>query len=470
MLFPTIDFAIFFVIVLTASWLLMPHRGWWKLFVLVASYVFYGWWDWRFVGLLAGSTLVNHAAATVLGRLRADRARRLVLVVALAANLGGLAWFKYYGFFVSSAANLITGLGLEPSLPLLQIVLPVGISFFTFQAISYVVDVYRGDFRPAPLIDFAVYLSFFPQLVAGPIVRAQDLIPQLRRRQDPRSIDGSRGFWLIAGGLFKKVVVANVLATQLVDPVFANPALHSSPEILAAVYGYAVQIYADFSGYTDIAIGCALLLGFRFPRNFDVPYTARSLQDFWRRWHITLSTWLRDYLYVALGGSRGGHRRTARNLLITMLLGGLWHGAAWTFVFWGGIHGAWLAAERALSARRPADAPTSRLREVGRWFVTFHVVCLAWIFFRAESLGAAGSMLLRLMTAWGPATIVTPALVLLIAAAIAVQFVPRGVGARLQAVFSRLAPVPQGAVLALALFAIDALGPEGVAPFIYFQF
>lgn len=514
MLFPTIDFAIFFVIVLTASWLLMQQPGWWRAFMLVASYVFYGWWDWRFCFLLAGSTIVNHAAATALARMHGQRGRRIVLTLALAANLGVLGWFKYYGFLVSSVANALRAIGLPADLPLLQIVLPVGISFFTFQAISYVMDVYRGDLRAYPLVDFAVYLSFFPQLVAGPIVRGGELIPQLRRRQDPRTVDATRAFWLITGGLFKKVVVANLLATELVDRVFANPGLYAGHEVLLAVYGYAVQIYADFSGYTDIAIGVALLLGFSFPQNFNRPYTALSVQDFWRRWHMTLSRWLRDYLYIPLGGSAGSPRRTRANLLATMLLGGLWHGAAWTFVLWGGLHGAWMAGERALRGRRtwgrmpgdrvgepvpqpaavgvaaepstaalpdepdrvPAEATAVGVRSrVLRWAVTFHVVCLAWIFFRAESLGAAFDVLGRLLTGWGAPSGLEPSvpvtvLFLVVVGAIAAQFVPPGVGLRVQGAFSRASLVAQAGTLALALFVIDALGPDGVAPFIYFQF
>ncbi|HWB73066.1 MAG TPA: MBOAT family O-acyltransferase [Egibacteraceae bacterium] len=473
MLFPTIQYALFFAVVLTVGWLLMPRPVRWKVFVLAASYVFYGAWDWRFTGLLAASTLLNQAGAEAIVRARSARGRRATLAATVAVNVAILGWFKYYGFFVSSALNVLRPLGLDPPLPLLDVVLPVGISFFTFQALSYVIDVYRGQLRPAKPLDFAVYLSFFPQLVAGPIVRAAEFLPQLRRPRDPRRVDGARGFWLITGGLFKKVVVANVLATQLVDPVFAGPAQHSSLEILTAIYGYAVQIYADFSGYTDIAIGCALLLGFRFPDNFDAPYAALSLADFWRRWHMTLSRWLRDYLYIPLGGSRGSERATYRNLLLTMLLGGLWHGAAWTFVLWGGLHGLGLVAEqraqRRVGAHRPAhhDGAWRRARQR---LVTFHLVCLAWVFFRAESMTAAGTLLRRLVTAWGPAPAVTPTVVALIALGIGLQYVPRDLGARLQVAFSRLQPAPMGLALGLVLLALDALGPAGVAPFIYFQF
>ncbi len=263
-----------------------------------------------------------------------------------------LGYFKYYDFFVNSSDNLLSLVGLDVPLELKSIVLPVGISFYTFMAISYVVDTYRGDFVPTTLEKFAVYLSFFPHLVAGPIVRPGELIPQLDTPRDPRRVDTSRAFYLIATGLFKKVVIANYLAANIVDEVFGAPGQHSSLEILIAVYAYAVQIYADFSGYTDIAIGIALLLGFSFPQNFDSPYAARSLQDFWRRWHMTLSRWLRDYVYIPLGGNRKGTLFTYRNLMLTMLIGGLWHGAGWTFVVWGAIHGAGLR-RRALVEAAP---------------------------------------------------------------------------------------------------------------------
>ena len=236
---------------------------------------------------------------------------------------------------------------------MLQIILPIGVSFFTFQAMSYVIDAYRDDLKAVSLLDFAVYLSFFPHLVAGPIVRAREFLPQIRKRADPRFIDASRAFRLIIAGMFKKVVVSSYLATNIVDPVFHAPGSHSSLEVLTGIYGYAFQIYADFSGYTDIAIGIALLLGIKFPPNFNSPYIALSLQDFWRRWHMTLSRFLRDYLYVSLGGNRKGKTRTYVNLMATMLIGGLWHGASWTFVVWGGIHGVGLATERFMADRRP---------------------------------------------------------------------------------------------------------------------
>ncbi len=474
MLFPTIDFAIFFVIVLTGSWLLMPKRLQWKLFMLTASYVFYGWWNVRYTLLLGGVTVVNHFGATALSRLSSSWIRRVVLMLTITADLGVLAYFKYYGFFVSSVANALGEAGVRVSLPFLQVVLPVGISFFTFQAISYVVDVYRHQIAAVPLLDCAVYLAFFPQLVAGPIVRGSELLPQLRRRQDPRGVDATRGFWLIAAGMLKKVVIANMLATELVDRVFANPDRFDAAEVLLAIYGYAVQIYADFSGYTDIAIGVALLLGFRFPDNFNRPYAAVTLQDFWRRWHMTLSRWLRDYLYIPLGGSRGSNLATERNIMATMLLGGLWHGAAWNFVLWGGIHGGWQILERR-GVLYGGEVPHGFAQRLIRGLITFHVVCVAWVFFRAESFTAALSMLARLVQGWGQSAALDPSvplwwLALAIVIPLLVQLVPGEVGPRVMAVFSRRGVAFQGVALAGFLMVVETLGPVGVAPFIYFQF
>jgi alginate O-acetyltransferase complex protein AlgI len=475
MLFPTVQFAAFFVVVFLGNWLLMQHPKPWRWFILAASYFFYGFWDWRFTGLLAGATIVNQFFAVRIRAARSQRARRWYLAGALAADLGVLGFFKYYGFLITSVTSTLEAMGIEPNLPLLEIVLPIGISFFTFQAMSYVIDVSRDRIQPARWLDFAVYLSFFPHLVAGPIVRGSEFLPQLYPPRHPRHLDSGRAFYLIFIGLAKKIVIADFLASHLVDQVFAGPGLHTSVEVLFGIYAYAVQIYADFSAYSDIAIGLALLLGFRFPENFNAPYTALSITDFWRRWHMTLSRWLRDYLYVPLGGNRRGPLLTYRNLMLTMLLGGLWHGAAWRFVVWGGLHGVWLALERGVTERRRARgiAPlpdTALLRALKR-LATFHLVCLAWVFFRADSLDTALEVLARLFTGWGGATtLVTPAVVVAIAVGIGSQYVPRFAVDRGLAVFTRLRPAVQGVALAFALMIIDALGPEGVAAFIYFQF
>jgi D-alanyl-lipoteichoic acid acyltransferase DltB (MBOAT superfamily) len=481
MLFPTVDFAIFFVLVFVGHWLLNHQSHAWKWFMIGASYVFYAWWNWRFVFLLAGVSFLAQTGAIAVARTRSPRARLVVNGIAVAALLLPLAFFKYYGFLAVNVTNAFASLGLESTIPLIQVVLPVGISFFTFMAIAYVVDIYRGDFEVASWTDAFLYLSFFPHLVAGPIVRPNELIPQLQERRDERHVDVAGASWLILGGLFKKVVVSSYLTTQIVDPVFGDPAQRSAPDALFGILGYAIVIYADFSGYTDIAIGVAKLLGFQFPRNFDRPYAARSIQEFWRRWHMTLSRWLRDYLYIPLGGNRRGGRRTYLNIMITMVLGGLWHGAAWTFVFWGAYHGGLLTAHQWRARRGTADTKVEDTKagekEEG-WLeglrqraATFALVCVGWVFFRADSMETAFSLLRRLLTGWWtPSESLTPLVVITIAGMLALQFWPRGFGLWLQSGLSRLKPAPLGIVLALAMLAIVILGPSGVAPFIYFQF
>ncbi len=474
MLFPTLEFALFFVVVFLANWLLRPQHTLWRVAMLAASLFFYGWWNYRFVLLLGGSIVVNWGLGEQLKTRQAadDLAGSKWLVrAAVALNLTLLGVFKYYGFFVEQLLDLI---GSSESSLLVEITLPVGISFFTFQAMSYVIDIHRGRIESMELLDFALYLSFFPQLVAGPIVRASEFGPQIKTEPDPRAVPTAEAFRLIFSGLFKKVVISTYLATEIVDDVFTLPDDHSAFEVLIAVYAYAIQIYADFSGYTDIAIGVALLLGFRFPQNFDAPYRALSIQDFWRRWHMTLSNWLRDYLYIPLGGNRKGTIFTYRNLFLTMLLGGLWHGAAWNFVIWGAIHGGVLAIERYVmgwwaSTGRPSLIPTE-LANVLRWLYTFHVVCLAWVFFRAETFSLATSMLGRL-TAWGePSELVTPLLLIVVVAMLVSQFAPIARVRELEVEYGRLPWLIQGVLLGIGLVVIDVLGPEGVAPFIYFQF
>ncbi|MEJ7804170.1 MAG: MBOAT family protein, partial [Candidatus Limnocylindria bacterium] len=403
MIFPTIEFSIFFGVVLAASWLLMPRPAAWKAFVLAASYVFYAAADWRFCVLLALVTLGNQAFARLIVRQPSERRRSRLVACAVTLDLLLLGVFKYYGFFAEEVGAVLDAVALGMPLPILSLVLPVGISFFTFQAISYVVDVRRGVVAPAPVVDVALYLSFFPHLVAGPIVRAREFLPQLERPRDPRDVALGAGVVLIIVGLVKKVVLADYLARSVVDPVFAVPEAYAAPDVLLAAYAYAAQIYCDFSGYTDMAIGLALLMGIRFPQNFDRPYRAQSFQEFWRRWHITLSRFLRDFLYIPLGGSRGGEWRTIRNLMVTMLLGGLWHGAAVGFILWGGLHGGYQAVER-VARNRVRWRPPAWLA----WAITFHLVVLAWIPFRAPDLDLALAFL-RQLGQQGPATLWTPA-------------------------------------------------------------
>jgi alginate O-acetyltransferase complex protein AlgI len=342
-------------------------------------------------------------------------------------------------------------------------------------AISYVVDIYRRELEPAKPLDLAVYISFFPHLLAGPIVRGGELLPQIRRRRDPNSIDYSRAFWLILAGLFKKVVISSYVSSAIVTPVFTSPTQHSAPEAIFAAWGYAVQIYCDFSGYTDIAIGLAMLLGFRFPQNFDAPYTARNLQDFWRRWHMTLSRWLRDYLYIPLGGSANGQAQTVRNIMITMVLGGLWHGAAWTFVVWGTLQGVGQSfghiRRKSRERRGLPGVAEGPVRDWVQRFLTFQYVCLGWVFFNATGMSQAFSVIGRLFSGWGQGSpLITPLLVITIAGTLASQFVPPLRVDRLQAAFSRQRTAVQVGLLGFALLGVTTFGPVGVAPFIYYRF
>lgn len=474
MLFPTTVFAIFFLFVLTGGWFLVRRRTLWSLFMLVASYVFYGWWDWRFLSLIIFCTLMNHAAAVLLSRCCTHASRKTVLLLTLVADLGILGFFKYYRFFVMSGYTLCNQFGLSCSLPLFEIVLPVGISFFTFKAMSYVVDVYRRDIEPAEsVLTFATYLAFFPQLVAGPIVRASVFLPQIGHQENTETVDSGHAATLILGGLFKKVVLANMLAGMLVDPLFGSPEDFGSVDVLMGIYGYAAQIYCDFSAYSDIAIGTALLLGIHFPANFDAPYSAGSFREFWKRWHISLSTWLRDYLYIPLGGSRRGNWKTQRNLIITFLLGGLWHGANWRFAVWGALHGVYLVLEKVFQRWVPVYAGTNRVwrgfLKAGSVFLVFHGICLSWVFFRAETFGDAWTLLGRL-GAWKSPQLLSLFTLLLLLAGFCAQL---GDGNRLEPVwrwFNRQNFLLQGVLAALILTVILGLGPQGVAPFIYFQF
>ena len=467
MVFPTVEFAIFFPIVLALSWVLMKRQWAWKPFILAASYVFYSAADPMFCVLLGGLTLANQAAAKLIHRTRDERVRRRIVAAAVAVDLGTLGVFKYYGFFAEEVNAVLDKAGLGLPLPLAAIALPVGISFIVFQAISYVVDVHRrnGLDEPASTIDFGLYLSFFPHLVAGPIVRAREFIPQLQKPRDPSKVAVGAAVSLIVIGLVKKVAIADYLAREVVDPVFGVPQQFSAPDVLLASYAYAVQIFCDFSGYTDIAIGLALLMGFVFPQNFDRPYRARTFREFWRRWHMTLSRFLRDFLYIPLGGNRGGKLKTARNLMITMVLGGLWHGAAWGFVLWGFIHGAALVIENVFRDRMRWSPPGWL-----KWFVTFHIVVLAWIPFRAPDLDLAGAFLSRLAD-WGPATLWSVPVVGVVLLVIGLQLLPAEPMDKLRVRYENLHPAALGASMAAVIVLVTAtISSQGVPPFIYFQF
>jgi D-alanyl-lipoteichoic acid acyltransferase DltB (MBOAT superfamily) len=462
-LFPTITFALFFPIVLVLNWWLMPRQSLWKPFVVVASYIFYASANWRFCILLGGVTLTNQAFAKLIHRTEDERRRKWLVAACVAIDLGVLAVFKYYAFFVQDIDRVLSAVSLSLPLPLLTIALPVGVSFFTFQAISYTVDVKRRLIEPASTLDVAIYLSFFPHLVAGPIVRAREFLPQLVTPRDPRRVAVGPGVGLICLGLVKKVVIADYLARAIVDPVFAVPDLYGAADVAMASYAYAAQIYCDFSGYTDMAIGLALLMGFVFPQNFNRPYRATGFRDFWRRWHMTLSRFLRDFVYIPLGGNRGGRLKTYRNLMATMVLGGLWHGAAWNFVLWGAFHGGGLVTEHALGGR-------VRLPRWVKWLVTFHLVVFGWILFRSQDLSLVGDFLSRLVVFDAP-TLVTVPVVLAVLVVIGGQLLPERPLEGLALRFERAPAVVLGAALAvLVLFVAATVPSQGVPPFIYFRF
>src|SRR5579862_8245060 len=347
MLFPTIEFALFFALVFPVTWALNEYNTAKKWFLVAASYFFYAFWNVSYTLILAGSSVFNFLLALALDALPDGGARRALFWLGVAGNLGLLGYFKYYDFFVAQAMNLMMSLGLPLNLAFIEVALPIAISFLTFHALSYIIDVYHRKLKATrSLVDILLYISFFPHLIAGPIVRAKAFLEQTVRASSPYDVRLGLAVFLITGGLFKKVIVANYLSTDFVDGVFRSPGDYSHLDLLLGMYAYAIQIYCDFSAYTDIAIGVANLLGYRFPQNFNQPYRALSVQDFWRRWHMTLSSWLRDYLYIPLGGSRGGNLETYRNIMITMGLGGLWHGASLNFVFWGLLHGGALVVER----------------------------------------------------------------------------------------------------------------------------
>jgi alginate O-acetyltransferase complex protein AlgI len=481
-LFNSVDYAVFFASVFIASWAVARWaRGWVRIvLLLVASYGFYAHWDWRYLPLIFGSATVDFYLARAIDRQADPTRRRRLLIGTMVLNLGFLSLFKYDQFLLENLA-VLRGL-FDPAgtagggATVARLLPPVGISFFTFESMSYVFDVYRRRLRPHDsYLRYLLFVSFFPHLVAGPIVRAGDLLPQLARPAALTHAASGEGLFLIAVGLLKKVVIADQLAVQLVDRVFDHPQSYSALEVGAAVYGYAVQIYCDFSGYSDIAIGSALLLGIRFPKNFEAPYQAQNLTDFWRRWHISLSTWLRDYLYIPLGGSRRGSLRTYRNLLLTMVLGGLWHGASWTFVFWGLLHGLGLAVTRAWQRRSPEtgagrDESPSVMSRTVKVVLTFHYVCLCWVFFRAESFSQALLVFQRIASlGLGHANLPWVVLVLL-ALGLGSHGLPRRRFIALRQAFSSWSAPLQGLCLfAVALVVHEASVAQAV-PFVYFQF
>jgi len=469
MLFDSTAYLVFLILVVLVYWRL-PFRKQ-NFFLLAASYFFYGWWDWRFLFLMGSSTLVNFTVSRQIDASTDEQKRKALLIFSLILNFAFLGFFKYFEFFLDSFIQLAAVLGLA-NIPIVvwKIVLPPAISFYTFQEVAYIVDVYQRKIRPADqVVDYALFVSLFPHLIAGPIQQPSHLLPQV---QKPRPWNPDKvfdGLMLILEGIFRKVVIADNCALIANAAFGGGMGPPSAWIVLLGVYAFAWQIYGDFSGYSCVARGSAQVLGFHFMINFRQPYLAESLQDFWRRWHISLSTWLRDYLYIPLGGSRLGSARTYANLMITMLLGGLWHGANWTFVVWGGIHGAGLAMERG-SGFVGNHAFRSNL---GRWIrrvIIFHFVCFAWIFFRSPSFDTAWGFLAGLGD-WQWKSVYGLALLFLLAHVIVLLFIDLHLehsgGEYLLEKRPLIARVTCG--LLLCVF-ITLFGANQTNAFIYFQF
>jgi len=473
MLFNSFIFPVFFITVFLL-YICLRHR-YQNILLLVASYVFYGWWDWRFLSLLLTSTIVDYFCALKIRSSESKAAKKKYLLISLFVNLGILGVFKYFGFFAESLASLMGQFGMKADMPTLSLILPVGISFYTFQTLAYTIDVYRGKQEATrDLLSFGVYVAFFPQLVAGPIERSQNLLPQITGEREITLAKIYSGLRLVLLGYFKKIFVADGVA-PLVDRCFDDPAGFAGISLIAGAVLFALQIYGDFSGYTDIARGISRMLGIELRLNFMQPYFSRNITEFWRRWHMSLSSWLRDYLYIPLGGNKKARARTYINIMLTMLLGGLWHGAAWHFVAWGGLHGLYLAIHKIfLRGRKIGLSPRpSSLWGFAWWAitsgVTFALVCFAWIFFRADSFGAAVDYISLISLSWKGNDIFIQAV--LFYGAI-VFLLDLGSWWRSDEVpVSADWPAPlSGLIYGIMIILLSFIGATNAQPFIYFQF
>lgn len=501
MLFNSPVYGVFLFVTYVAFWALRRRSILRPLFLTVASYVFYfvgtfdaakeqevplgplGWTLLCVAIIFVGSSL-DFYVGRMLGRTESPTGRKVLLLCSVVYYLGVLSIFKYFNFAVDSFAAVMGWAGVHVSPVHLRLVLPFGISFFTFETMSYTIDVYRREIPPADrYLDYLLFVCFFPHLVAGPIVRPKSMLPQLRAEPIATDSMKAEGLFQIATGLCKKIVIGDTLGINLVNRVFDNPERFSSLEVLVAVYAYAIKIYADFSGYSDVAIGSAKLFGYELPMNFDAPYVSRSLQEFWHRWHISLSSWLRDYLYISLGGNRGSTWRTYRNLMATMVLGGLWHGASWNYVIWGALHGGALAVNRAWSRRgetkqtdeakgqkRPKPSTGITFGHVIAIFATFHFVCFAWIFFRAPTFGHATLMLARMTKLTFTSPNLAPKVLAVLALGFVTHFLPRRWLDHARDGFVRSPAVLQGVALAVCAYLLHFAAGAKAEPFIYGQF
>lgn len=454
------------------------------LFSLYFYYKSSGIWFLLLILTATSDFLIARAISKTAGRTR----RMWWVALSVCVNIGMLAYFKYTNFLYDTGVILLNSVGqwfgiaelTDLTYARLDIFLPVGISFFTFQSLSYTIDVYRGRLEPLKRwIDYLFYVSFFPGLVAGPIVRARDFIPQMFKNPTLSKKHLGEGLYLIICGLFKKCVISDYISINFVDRIFDAPTLYTGLENLLGVYGYALQIYCDFSGYSDMAIGIALLLGIRFNVNFDSPYQSASITEFWRRWHISLSSWLKDYLYISMGGNRKGRFRTYVNLIVTMLLGGLWHGASMRFILWGALHGVSLAVHKFVMSRfgsfKSVGSDMSPLRRIMGVIITFHLVCFGWIFFRADTMQIGVDVLTKIFTDFRPeifGQFITgyPGVFSLLIAGYLIHFIPKKIDERVQHVVTNSPVLLQAFYLIVAIFIVIQVKSSGIVPFIYFQF
>ncbi|MBW2546419.1 MAG: MBOAT family protein [Deltaproteobacteria bacterium] len=475
MLFNSLDYILFLGIAVAGFWLLARHAQLRIIFVFVASCLFYMAWHPAYIVLILGSTVLDYAVGLRIHATNDAKARKRWLVVSLVANVGLLGLFKYFNFASQATADVL-GLffGIEiPNPPFLDVLLPVGISFYTFQTLSYTIDIYRRKLEPTRnFFQFAFFVTYFPQLVAGPIVRASQLLPQLQRKITLRDEQVTRGLFLIATGMVKKVVIADYLSVNLVDRVFDQPELYSAAEVVIALYGFTMQIYCDFSGYTDVARGSAKLMGLELPENFDRPYQSASPAEFWRRWHITLSTWLRDYLYFPLGGSRVGPLRAYWNLWLTMFLIGIWHGASWTFVVYAVLQSMAMVIHRFFYRRsgRTGDTVDSWQIRAFKVFWALQFVVFSRILFRATSLQNAADITTRLGSGTFSVAQVSLGVWAMLLLTFAAHYTPRRWFESIELGFKSMPAPAQGVTLAVLAFILSVVATSEVVPYIYFQF
>jgi alginate O-acetyltransferase complex protein AlgI len=475
MFFTNGTYYIFLIAIFFAYWLIAYRVKWRIAFLIAANLFFYLVTGGRAVLLLLAISLFDFLSAKMMERTTIQDQRKIFLALSLIADAGALCFFKYTNFFIDSTTSALSIFGVAIAPTHLNILAPIGISFFVFQSIAYVVDVYRKDIEAAQnYVEYLAFIAFFPTLVAGPILRAKQLLPQLRGHLTLDAATGGEALFLISIGLIKKIAIADYLGANFVDRVFDFPERFSSLEILAATYGYALQIYADFSGYSDIAIGSALLLGFTLPANFNAPYLAKDLPEFWRRWHISLSTWLRDYIFFGFAGRRARNTKLLYcGLVLTMLIGGLWHGASANFVIWGALHGVGLVFVRVLANLRKRfniAGSDSRLSRAFSIFVTFHFVCLAWVFFRAENVAQAQSAFRQLATFTTDTTNLTLPVALLIALGLVAHWIPERINNAARDGFVRLPAMAQASALFALAFGLYLIASADFVPFVYSRF